>query len=68
MTSTVQQSHSQTNKVTDTLDPFTFCPGKKDWQSLVMNQLTEIGKLLSLENDNQPKRRKVEEMLDKVID
>lgn len=33
-----------------------------------MNQLTEIGKLLSLENDNQPKRRKVEEMLDKVID
>ncbi|XP_032759733.1 coiled-coil domain-containing protein 73 [Rattus rattus] len=68
LTSTVQQSHSQTSKVTDTLDPFTFCPGKKDWQSLVMNQLTEIGKLLSLENDNQPKRRKVEEMLDKVID
>lgn len=66
--STVQQSHSQTIKVTDTPDPFTVCPGKNDWQSLVMNQLTEIEKLLSLESDNQPKRRKVEEMLDKVID
>lgn len=33
-----------------------------------MNRLTEIEKLLSLESDNQPKRRKVEEMLDNIID
>ncbi|XP_028622733.1 coiled-coil domain-containing protein 73 [Grammomys surdaster] len=66
--STVQQSHSQTIQVTGSPDPLTFSPGNNDWQSLVMNQLTEIEKLLSLENDNQPKRRKVEEVLDKVID
>ncbi|XP_021050308.1 coiled-coil domain-containing protein 73 [Mus pahari] len=66
--STVQQSHFQTIKVTDSPDPLTFSPGNNDWQSLVMNRLTEIEKLLSLERDNQPKRRKVEEMLDNVID
>lgn len=66
--STVQQSHSQTVKVTDSPDPLTFSPGNNDWQSLVMNRLTEIEKLLSLESDNQPKRRKVEEMLDNIID
>ncbi|GAB1286646.1 Coiled-coil domain-containing protein 73 [Apodemus speciosus] len=66
--STVQQSHSQTIKVADPPGPLTFSPGNNDWQSLMMNQLTGIEKLLSLESDNQPKRRKVEEMLNKVID
>ncbi|XP_076785484.1 coiled-coil domain-containing protein 73 isoform X2 [Arvicanthis niloticus] len=66
--STVQRSHPQTIQVTDSPDPLTFSPGNNDWQSLVMNQLTEIEKLLSLESDNQPKRRKVEDILDKVID
>ncbi|XP_052039091.1 coiled-coil domain-containing protein 73 [Apodemus sylvaticus] len=66
--STVHQSHSQTIKETDPPDPLTCSPQNNDWQSLVMNQLTGIEKLLSLESDNQPKRRKVEEMLNKVID
>ncbi|XP_031227089.1 coiled-coil domain-containing protein 73 isoform X2 [Mastomys coucha] len=66
--STGQQSHPQTVRVTDSPDPLTISPDNNDWQSLVMNRLTEIEKLLSLENDNQPKRRKVAEMLDKVTD
>lgn len=37
--------------------------GEDNWQSLVTNQVTEIEKYLSSENDNQPKKRKAEEML-----
>ncbi|XP_021502038.1 coiled-coil domain-containing protein 73 [Meriones unguiculatus] len=66
--STVQQSHSQTIKVTDTPDPLVFSPGDNDWQNLMINRLTEIEKLLSLESDSQPKKRKVEETMEKVID
>lgn len=66
--STVQHSHSQTVKAADTPDPLTFPPSNNDWQSLVINQLSEIEKLLSLESDNQPKKRKVEETLEKVTD
>lgn len=66
--STVQQSHSQAKEVTDTLDLLAFSPGNTEWQSLMINRLTEIEKLLSLENDNQPKKRKAEEMLEKISD
>ncbi|XP_051000238.1 coiled-coil domain-containing protein 73 [Acomys russatus] len=66
--STVQQSHSQTVKIADTPDPLAFSPGNNDWQSLVINRLTEIEKLLSLESDNQPKKRKLEETVEKVTD
>nr|XP_042131779.1 coiled-coil domain-containing protein 73 [Peromyscus maniculatus bairdii] len=66
--STVQQSHSQAKEVTDTLDLLAFSPGNTDWQSLMIDRLTEIEKLLSLENDNQPKKRKAEEMLEKISD
>lgn len=65
---TVQQSHSQAKEVTDNLDLLAFSPGNNDWQSLMINQLTEIEKLLSLENDNQVKKRKAEEMLEKLGD
>ncbi|XP_038187341.1 coiled-coil domain-containing protein 73 [Arvicola amphibius] len=63
--STVQQSNSQAREVTDTPDLLTFSPGNKDWQSLMINRLTEIEKLLNLENSNQTKKRKAEEMLEK---
>ncbi|XP_036039255.1 coiled-coil domain-containing protein 73 [Onychomys torridus] len=66
--STVQQRHSQAKEVTDTLDLLALSPGNTDWQSLMINRLTEIEKLLSLENDNQPKKRKAEEMLEKISD
>lgn len=66
--STVQQSNSQAKEVTDTPDLLTFSPGNKDWQSLMINQLTEIEKLLSLENCNQTNKRKAEEMLEKTSD
>lgn len=55
-------------KVTDTPDPLVFSPGDNDWQSLMINRLTEIEKLLSLESDSQPKKRKVEETLENIID
>ncbi|XP_075817743.1 coiled-coil domain-containing protein 73 [Microtus pennsylvanicus] len=66
--STVQQSNSQAKEVTDTPDLLTFSPGNKDWQSLMINQLNEIEKLLSLENSNQTKKRKAEEILEKTSD
>uniref|UniRef100_A0A673TX96 Coiled-coil domain containing 73 n=1 Tax=Suricata suricatta TaxID=37032 RepID=A0A673TX96_SURSU len=56
--STLPQSHFQAIKIKDTT-------GEKDWQSLVTNQINEIEKFLSLENDDQPKKRKTEEMLEK---
>ncbi|XP_005064601.1 coiled-coil domain-containing protein 73 [Mesocricetus auratus] len=65
---TVQQSHSQAKEVTDNPDLPAFSPGNNDWQSLMINQLAEIEKLLSLENDNQVKKRKAEEMLEKLSD
>ncbi|CAH6788159.1 Ccdc73 [Phodopus roborovskii] len=65
---TVQQSHSQVKEVTDNPDLLAFSPGNNDWQSLMINQLTEIERLLSLENDNQPQKRKAEEMLEKLMD
>lgn len=66
--STVEQSSSRAKEVTDTPDLLTFSPDNKDWQSLMINQLTEIEKLLSLENSNQPNKRKAEEMLEKTSD
>lgn len=65
---TVQQSHSQAKEVTDNPDLPAFSPDNNDWQSLMINQLAEIEKLLSLENDNQVKKRKAEEMLEKLSD
>ncbi|XP_021119644.1 coiled-coil domain-containing protein 73 isoform X2 [Heterocephalus glaber] len=63
---TVLQSHFQSIETQEPPDlPAT--PGE-DWQSLVINQVTEIEKYLSLENDNQPKVRKAEEMLGKTTD
>lgn len=52
------QSHLQAIKTKNT-------SGDDDWESLITNQLSETEKLLTLENDNQPKKRKAEEMLEK---
>uniref|UniRef100_A0A8D2EGU9 Coiled-coil domain containing 73 n=1 Tax=Theropithecus gelada TaxID=9565 RepID=A0A8D2EGU9_THEGE len=52
------QSHLQAIKSKNT-------SGDDDWESLITNQLSETEKLLTLENDNQPKKRKAEEMLEK---
>lgn len=51
----------------DTTD-FTASLTKDDWQNLVTNQINKIEKLVSLENDNQAKKRKAEEMLEKTTD
>nr|XP_055137978.1 coiled-coil domain-containing protein 73 isoform X4 [Symphalangus syndactylus] len=56
--STPLQSHLQAIKTKNT-------SGDDDWQSLITNQLNKSENLLSLENDNQPKKRKAEEMLEK---
>uniref|UniRef100_A0A0D9QYZ2 Coiled-coil domain containing 73 n=1 Tax=Chlorocebus sabaeus TaxID=60711 RepID=A0A0D9QYZ2_CHLSB len=53
------QSHSQAIRTKNT-------SGDDDWESLITNQLSETEKLLTLENDNQPKKRKAEEMLEKT--
>uniref|UniRef100_A0A2K6MXL9 Coiled-coil domain containing 73 n=1 Tax=Rhinopithecus bieti TaxID=61621 RepID=A0A2K6MXL9_RHIBE len=52
------QSHLQAIKTKNT-------SGDDDWEILITNQLSETEKLLTLENDNQPKKRKAEEMLEK---
>lgn len=52
------QSHSQAIRTKN-------ASGGDDWESLITNQLSETEKLLTLENDNQPKKRKAEEMLEK---
>ncbi|MBZ3888994.1 Coiled-coil domain-containing protein 73 [Sciurus carolinensis] len=57
--STVLQSHFQAIKVKDTPD-LAASSGNDNWKSLMTNQITE--KFLSLENDNQHKKRKAEEM------
>ncbi|XP_055405224.1 coiled-coil domain-containing protein 73 isoform X28 [Bubalus kerabau] len=62
--STPLQSHFQAIKIKNTdLD---VSSGEDDWQHLVTNQINEIEKFLSLENDNQPKKRKAEEMAEKT--
>lgn len=53
-------------KVKDRPDLSAFSPGNNDWQSPVTDQLTEIAKFLRLDNENQPKKRKAEEMLEKI--
>ncbi|KAM4845987.1 coiled-coil domain-containing protein 73 isoform 2-T3 [Thomomys bottae] len=65
MISPVLQSHFQANKVKPTLD-LAASPDEDDWQDHVTNQLTGIAKFLSVENDNQSKKRKAEEMLEKT--
>lgn len=62
--STPLQSHFQAIKIKNTdLD---VSSGEDDWQHLVTNQINETEKFLSLENDNQPKKRKAEEMAEKT--
>uniref|UniRef100_A0A3Q2GZ07 Coiled-coil domain containing 73 n=1 Tax=Equus caballus TaxID=9796 RepID=A0A3Q2GZ07_HORSE len=61
--STLLQSHFQAIKIKDT-----DSASEDDWQSLITNQINKIEKFLSLENENQPKKRKAEEMLEKTTD
>ncbi|KAM5184964.1 coiled-coil domain-containing protein 73 [Callospermophilus lateralis] len=61
--STVLQSHFQAIKVKDAPDLAAFS-GNDNWKSLMTNQITE--KFLSLENGNQFKKRKAEEMFEKI--
>uniref|UniRef100_A0A2K6FM26 Coiled-coil domain containing 73 n=1 Tax=Propithecus coquereli TaxID=379532 RepID=A0A2K6FM26_PROCO len=63
--STLLQSHFQAIKNKDTTDLVASSPGEDDWQRLITNQINETEKSLGLENDNQPKKRKAEEMLEK---
>lgn len=58
----------QATKIKDITDAAALSAGEDDWQSLVTNQINEIENFLSLENDNQPKKRKAEEMLEKMTD
>ncbi|KAM7087259.1 coiled-coil domain-containing protein 73 [Molossus nigricans] len=60
------QSHVQALKIKDTTDLTESSTGEGDWQSLITNQIKEIEKFLTLENDNQSKKRKAEEMLEKT--
>ncbi|XP_052509014.1 coiled-coil domain-containing protein 73 [Budorcas taxicolor] len=62
--STPLQSHFQAIKIKNTdLDASS---GEDDWQHLVTDEINETEKFLSLENDNQPKKRKAEEMAEKT--
>ncbi|XP_069888750.1 coiled-coil domain-containing protein 73 [Dipodomys merriami] len=63
--SPVLQSHYQAIKVKAILD-LAAISDEDDWQDHVTNQLTEIADFLSAENDNQSKKRKAEEMLEKI--
>ncbi|XP_022362827.1 coiled-coil domain-containing protein 73 [Enhydra lutris kenyoni] len=58
----------QATKIKDLTDAAALSAGEDDWQSLVTNQINEIENFLSLENGNQPKKRKAEEMLEKMTD
>ncbi|XP_076970439.1 coiled-coil domain-containing protein 73 isoform X2 [Tamandua tetradactyla] len=62
--STLLQSPLQAVKNKDITD-LTISTGEDDWQRLLTNQINEIEKFLSLESDNQPKKRKTEEMGEK---
>ncbi|XP_054555263.1 coiled-coil domain-containing protein 73 isoform X2 [Talpa occidentalis] len=66
--STLPQCQFQTIKIKGSTDMGAFSTGEDDWQSLITNQISKIEKFLSLENDNQSKKRKVEEMLEKTKD
>lgn len=61
--STLLQSHFQAIKIKDP-----DSASEDDWQSLITNQINKIEKFLSLENENQPKKRKAEEILEKTTD
>lgn len=61
-----RQSHFPAFKIKNTTDLTVSSAGEGDWQSLITNQIQEIEKFLSLENDNQSKKRKAEEMLEKI--
>lgn len=62
--STPLQSHFQAIKIKNTdLDASS---GEDDWQHLVTNEINETEKFLSLANDNQPKKKKAEEMAEKT--
>lgn len=63
---TVLRSHFQA--IQTEKPPNLAATSHEDWQSLVTDQVAEIEKYPSLENDNQPKIRKVEEMLGKTTD
>lgn len=65
---TLPQSHFQAIKIKDPTNVAASCTGEEDWRSLVTNQINEIEKFLSLESDNQPKKRKTEEMLEKMTE
>ncbi|XP_045412965.1 coiled-coil domain-containing protein 73 [Lemur catta] len=65
--STLLQSHFQAIKIKDTTG-LVASSGEDDWQRLITNQINETEKSLSSENDNQPKKRKAEEMLEKTTD
>ncbi|XP_059565196.1 coiled-coil domain-containing protein 73 [Myotis daubentonii] len=60
------QSHSQALKIKDTTNLTMSSFGEGGWQSLITNQIKESEKFLSLENDNQSKKRKAEELLTKT--
>ncbi|XP_039089326.1 coiled-coil domain-containing protein 73 isoform X2 [Hyaena hyaena] len=66
--STLPQSDFQAIEIKDTTNVAASSTEEEDWQSLVTNQINEIEKFLSLENDNQPKKRKTEEMLEKMTE
>lgn len=59
------QSCFQAVRIKDTADLTVSSTGEDDWQSLLTNQINEIEKYLALEKDNQTKKRKAEEMLEK---
>ena len=61
--STLLQSYFQAIKIKNT-DLDALSSGEDDWQHLVTNQINET--FLSLENDNQPKKRKAGEMAEKT--
>ncbi|XP_004446927.2 coiled-coil domain-containing protein 73 [Dasypus novemcinctus] len=63
--SSLLQSSVQAVKIKDITD-LTASNGEDDWQSVITNQINEIQKFQNLENDNQPKKRKAEEMLEKT--
>uniref|UniRef100_A0A8C0T6S0 Coiled-coil domain containing 73 n=1 Tax=Canis lupus familiaris TaxID=9615 RepID=A0A8C0T6S0_CANLF len=66
--SALLQSHSQATRTKDAAALAASSTEEDDWQSLVTNQINEIEKSLSLENDNQPKKRKAEDMLEEMTD
>lgn len=64
---TVLQSHLQATEMEEP-DLAAAASGEDDWQSLMTDRITETEKHLSLENDNQPKKGKVKEILGKITD